>query len=771
MKEKLTQNLPHLLLSLLETAGLLLPLLGILKLSDQIIPAILTAATLLILLEACRLNSKLAVIAPVVCLSGFAAWLFVGNGMAVIKDVLLGATLQFNGIPVSLALVGRETAILTAAILSFIVFWLSVPNFGGILLFLLSLFVFVLIWYFDRFDLLWSFAPAAIASIVYVIRFSDPEVSVLRLLPWITLLMVLALVITPKDGFTIPEMKEAADELRQTVTDTFFFTDPRNVFSLADEGYYPQGRSQLGGKAEVSDIPIMEVSTSDKLWLRGVTMDEYDGRCWRNTAGGRRYLWSARAWQKHRSSVFNMDLPASGSFVSAFVPIDFSVRVLSESASTLFLPQRIRELRPGGSLVPYYNASSEVFITRNLQPGDTYSGTAYNFISGTPGLSNLIDVCSLSDDPAMLEITNTFTALPDHLESRLWDLALTASGNAVTPYEKAFTIQNWLSRNYRYTLDVSDQPQDLDFVTNFLFNTKEGYCTYFASAMTVLCRMVGLPARYVEGFLIEPDENGKALITGKDAHAWTEIYFSGFGWVTFDATPNSGNKSNQNSGDQDPISTPTPEPSMEPTPEAQVTPEPEDTTDPDHEPTPTPTATPVPSPEDPTPLPTVPPVAPESGSSDQSPDTTEKVRGSLWILVLLVLIGTVVFRIFLTDPERLSRKAKHSAGEYSAWRIWTQDLFDVLHAAGADIRPGETPMSFTRRCEEDGLCNGSLKTAGECISLICYGHVAPNETDTALIREAALSCRNGLEKPVLIRYFVRRSFISLSKRSFNRISV
>ena len=48
-----------------------------------------------------------------------------------------------------------------------------------------------------------------------------------------------------------------------------------------------------------------------------------------------------------------------------------------------------------------------------------------------------------------------------------------------------------------------------------------------------MCRMIGLPARYVEGYLATPDENGTAYVTGLQAHAWTEVYFSGFGWLTF----------------------------------------------------------------------------------------------------------------------------------------------------------------------------------------------------------------------------------------------
>jgi len=61
----------------------------------------------------------------------------------------------------------------------------------------------------------------------------------------------------------------------------------------------------------------------------------------------------------------------------------------------------------------------------------------------------------------------------------------------------------------RYSLDIPEQASNLDFVSTFLLMTREGYCTHFASAMTVLCRMVGLPARYVEGFVADVDASGR----------------------------------------------------------------------------------------------------------------------------------------------------------------------------------------------------------------------------------------------------------------------
>lgn len=85
---------------------------------------------------------------------------------------------------------------------------------------------------------------------------------------------------------TSPALQKTAQDIRQRIFDYFFFTEPRNVFTLANEGYYPQGMTQLGGPAEPTDHPVMQVRTPRRVLLRGAVMNEYTGRIWRNTTAG-----------------------------------------------------------------------------------------------------------------------------------------------------------------------------------------------------------------------------------------------------------------------------------------------------------------------------------------------------------------------------------------------------------------------------------------------------------------------------------------------------
>lgn len=128
----------------------------------------------------------------------------------------------------------------------------------------------------------------------------------------------------------------------------------------------------------------MIVSTPKKVYLRGITKNEYTGRTWLNTTGGRRYQWQSSRWASQRTTLFDMDLPDGvlGSSGSLMEEQTITVQLLSENASSLFVPQRVRSLSPGGALVPYFNNASEIFATHDLQAGDTYSVSAPSLWQG-----------------------------------------------------------------------------------------------------------------------------------------------------------------------------------------------------------------------------------------------------------------------------------------------------------------------------------------------------------------------------------------------------
>lgn len=111
-------------------------------------------------------------------------------------------------------------------------------------------------------------------------------------------------------------------------------------------------------------------------------------------------------------------------------------------------------------------------------------------------------------------------------------------------YTCLLEVMSFLARQASYNLDAGRNPSDTDFVEYFLFESHEGYCVHFASAAVLTLRYLGIPARYVTGYAVSPSdflsEDGStytAVLTGKQAHAWAEIYVDETGWIPVEMTP------------------------------------------------------------------------------------------------------------------------------------------------------------------------------------------------------------------------------------------
>jgi transglutaminase-like putative cysteine protease len=105
-----------------------------------------------------------------------------------------------------------------------------------------------------------------------------------------------------------------------------------------------------------------------------------------------------------------------------------------------------------------------------------------------------------------------------------------------TPIDKALAIRAWVSNHCVYSLNVAAIPLADDHVYQFLAHTRRGYCDLFASSMAVLCRVAGIPARVATGFAPGQPVGSTYDLRAMDRHAWTEVYFPGYGWLDFDAT-------------------------------------------------------------------------------------------------------------------------------------------------------------------------------------------------------------------------------------------
>jgi transglutaminase-like putative cysteine protease len=147
-------------------------------------------------------------------------------------------------------------------------------------------------------------------------------------------------------------------------------------------------------------------------------------------------------------------------------------------------------------------------------------------------------VAAVEPDPAARA---TLTRVPPSVSPAVSELARSVAGDG-TPLEKVTRIAAHLRSNHAYSLQY--QPGDGDPLSDFILNKRAAHCQYFASALVMMSRAVGVPARLVTGYYAhEPYGDDAMVVRSRDAHAWAECYLDGVGWVTMDATPSGGRPS------------------------------------------------------------------------------------------------------------------------------------------------------------------------------------------------------------------------------------
>src|SRR5215469_4942590 len=293
---------------------------------------------------------------------------------------------------------------------------------------------------------------------------------------------------------------------------------------------------QLGriGEIQQSHAVVMHVQIEgddlgryDLHW-RGISLSEFDGRTWTNRKG-QSFL--------SRLSDGSFDLPYNDVPVRAYDAASFARRkiiryhVLMEPIGTnvFFLAPWAQSLRgnyrvlAGDSDGAVFNSDSDHAISRYDATSDISKPSAAE-----------LRKAGLNYPP---EISGTYLHFPQ-LDPRIPRLATDVTRSAKNDYDKAAAIENYLRTRFGYTLQLP-QTTVKDPLANFLFERKQGHCEYFASAMAVMLRTLGIPSRVVNGFRSDEfnDITGSYVVRAKDAHSWVEAYFAGYGWQTFDPTP------------------------------------------------------------------------------------------------------------------------------------------------------------------------------------------------------------------------------------------
>jgi len=280
------------------------------------------------------------------------------------------------------------------------------------------------------------------------------------------------------------------------------------------------GGVALAGPITLDYTKVLEVHSPSPNYWRMKSYDTFNGFSWENNV--------ENPTEVQCNESFYKSTPESS-------PSDISIHVLGSGQSALIGPLSPTKICvQNSSIKTTFDAHSLSLTTSEPLPVNS----VYTVESSVGAFSPAELKTAPQNFPA--DIQSYYLQLPTNTPDRIKQLALKITKEANTEYDKASAIEKYLSSigEYRYTLEPPRTPSGRNGVDYFLFDIKRGYCAYFSSAMTILLRSIGIPAREVSGFAPGPwsELTHSVVLDNHLAHAWTEVYFPNYGWVSFEPT-------------------------------------------------------------------------------------------------------------------------------------------------------------------------------------------------------------------------------------------
>lgn len=420
--------------------------------------------------------------------------------------------------------------------------------------------------------------------------------------------------------------------------------------------YYGSDTLELGGAIRLGDqeVLLVNVPTDRRYYWRSRVFDTYESGLWRSAADTRLRTNTTpfvvnqeiTASREPVEQVFTVMLNASRIIYTAPQPNSVDVRTRTD----LFYTS------------PDVDRNVNVSVIRPQQVmrrGDNYLATS---LMSTANAFQLRQAGT--DYPGW--VRDLYLYVSPSITQRTKDLAIqvVTDAQASNPYDQAKAIERYLRLNITYNETIPAPPNGQDPVDWVLFDYQEGYCNYYASAMIMMLRSLGVPSRMAAGFAqgTWDAERNSYVVTERDAHTWVEVYFPGYGWIEFEPTAAQASLDREGD-DQQPEPEqqfapppPTLTPSPSPTPLATPTPLPTATEPPPADaeqsdgaanqgPTLTPTITPTFTPS-PTPTPVIVPTQPAPIPPEAS-NPFEVILPTLGLLALILFTLFVLFAIAL----------------------------------------------------------------------------------------------------------------------------
>ncbi len=312
--------------------------------------------------------------------------------------------------------------------------------------------------------------------------------------------------------FILPRTAEAA--LSRLIAHRIFLPGFSNQVNLGDIG-----------EIKTSSLPVMHIRVDSAqavgpLKWRGAALTDFDGKRWTNPS---RKLETILVENDHVALV-PAGLPPPGR------RINYRVELEALENDTLFFAgtPEILDLR---ARALYRSETSGLRLGHTAPQGFHYD--VYSLLDDPP------ERAPVRFPPPVLPLVarELYLQLPA-LDGRIAELARTFAAGAPDDLARARAIERRLRSDYGYTLQLPAR-ETADPLANFLFTRRKGHCEYFASAMAVMLRSSGIPARLATGFQsgVYNPVSDLWLVRASDAHSWVEAWIAGYGWTTFDPTP------------------------------------------------------------------------------------------------------------------------------------------------------------------------------------------------------------------------------------------
>lgn len=325
----------------------------------------------------------------------------------------------------------------------------------------------------------------------------------------------------------VSEMREATEGFKGMIRNPGYqeFPDrfPSSPLPFNPNAYYGFNEFlDLRVRGVPADVTVMKVRSDYRAYWRSTAFDRFIGNGWENT-------------EEEYEEVFSGSLPLSVGYPGE--PPRYSTRPVVQ---TFFIEQEL----PNTIFAAYL--PRDVFFPTQVLKVDSMMSVLTPAILD-PGLIYTV-ISEVSDvTPDMLRqakgryppgLTERFLQLPE-MSPEVGRLAERIAGLESNNYDKVQALSAYLKVKYPYDLNCPRQAKDENTVEFFLFREKRGYCEHFATALAVMCRSLGIPARVAVGY--DTGEfnalTGYYEVSSRDAHAWVEVYFPVFGWIPFEATP------------------------------------------------------------------------------------------------------------------------------------------------------------------------------------------------------------------------------------------